>query len=177
MSCLLFHILWPLLPTANSCDAFEGQLAYACSMPTPRPTVQTRLIGCSPHQHSYEVFKQKYAHVAGENTFTFLAASASAEFFADIGWVASDSAAAHTTWQAQAWRQDCAGLCACRLCAFEATKVKVQTVPGALSGPTATFLQDDTGCHDLIAGPQPAGFGVGLMDSAPKIVRQEGVYG
>jgi solute carrier family 25 phosphate transporter 3 len=54
-------------------------------------------------------------------TLIFLAGSASAEFFADIG-----------------------------LCAFEATKVKVQTVPG---------------------------FAKGLTDGMPKIVQQEGVGG
>jgi solute carrier family 25 phosphate transporter 3 len=75
----------------------------------------------------YEYFKHKYAVMAGpENaakyqTLLFLAGSASAEFFADIG-----------------------------LCAFEATKVKVQTVPG---------------------------FAKGLTDGMPKIVSQEGVGG
>jgi solute carrier family 25 phosphate transporter 3 len=75
----------------------------------------------------YEYFKHKYAVMAGpENaakyqTLIFLAGSASAEFFADIG-----------------------------LCAFEATKVKVQTVPG---------------------------FANGLSDGLPKIVQQEGIGG
>jgi hypothetical protein len=40
--------------------------------------------------------------------------------------------------------------CGCRLCAFEATKVKVQTVPG---------------------------FANGLSDGLPKIVQQEGIGG
>lgn len=75
----------------------------------------------------YEYFKHKYAVMAGpENaakfqTPLFLVASASAEFFADIG-----------------------------LCAFEATKVKVQTVPG---------------------------FAKGLTDGLPKIVAQDGIGG
>jgi solute carrier family 25 phosphate transporter 3 len=59
----------------------------------------------------YEFFKKYYADLAGEEnakaykTFIFLAGSASAEFFADIG-----------------------------LCPFEAVKVKVQTQPGWAKG-------------------------------------------
>lgn len=53
----------------------------------------------------YEVFKKKYSDAAGGGTLTYLAASATAEFFADIG-----------------------------LCPLEAVKVRVQTVPGFARG-------------------------------------------
>jgi solute carrier family 25 phosphate transporter 3 len=53
----------------------------------------------------YEIFKKQYSDIAGPGTLTYLAASASAEFLADIG-----------------------------LCPLEAVKVKVQTVPGFAKG-------------------------------------------
>lgn len=107
----------------------------------------------------YEYFKHKYAVMAGpENaakyqTILFLAGSASAEFFADIGCVscvmASRSLCPHTFVcmhflipahgtcrgiDSGCFHYTAAVALRCRLCAFEATKVKVQTMPGFANG-------------------------------------------
>ncbi len=78
-------------PIALHCIALPG---------TTRFTTQFALHYQAQHvsPHSFLPCNRQYSEIAGANTLTYLAASASAEFLADIGWARINSQNQSINW-------------------------------------------------------------------------------
>lgn len=63
---------------------YVRSLSIACQIPLHCIALHYQAQHVSPH--SFLPCNRQYSEIAGANTLTYLAASASAEFLADIGW-------------------------------------------------------------------------------------------